>query len=112
MIHFPDRIKMGNRIKEISELKENWNDNGAEPFSKDVLKECRQLLNDLPYPMEIFPVADGSVQFENDSGNISFKVYADRLTLFWIDPFADTHYFSNVDRDYLIEFLKRRCRDD
>ena len=115
MIHFPDRIKMGERIKMVSELKENWNDNGALPFSQNIIKKCRELLSVLPYPMEIFPVANGSVQFEKDMSNnrfVKLNVYEDRISLFYVDAFSDTHLMPNVPQDYLIEFLKGICKDD
>ena len=114
MIHFPDRIKMGDRIKEISELKENWDGCGAKSFSETVIKRCRDLLSTLPCPMDILAGSDGSVMFETPINkiHISFTVYEDRISLYYVDVFSDTHLIPNVPQDYLIELLKEMCKDD
>lgn len=115
MIHFPDRIKMGDRIKEISELKENWDGCGAKSFSEPVIKRCRSLLSVLPCPMTIYAGNDDSVLFEspvNSKRHYSFKVYEDHISFYYVDAFSDTHLMPNVPQDYLIDFLKGICKDE
>lgn len=115
MIHFPDRIKMGEKIKEISELKENWDGCGSKSFSETVIKRCRDLLSTLPCPMDILAGSDGSVMFETPIGSkkyFSITVYESRTSLYYVDAFSDTHLMPNVPQDYLIELLKGMSKDD
>ena len=61
------------RINEIEELPNNWNANGAESFSFNLISRAQEFLskieNILPN-IDIFPTAADSIQFEwetNDS---------------------------------------------
>lgn len=62
-------VRMHNyeKLKVIRGLKDNWNGNGASPFSKKFLDKVEELLNELGIQPEIFPTAMGSIQLEYDN---------------------------------------------
>ena len=51
-------------LEEISQLRDNWNENGAEPFSDQIIKRCISLVEKLSTQPDIFPTAQKSIQFE------------------------------------------------
>lgn len=51
-------------LKEISELKDNWDQEGAPAFSSDLIKRCENILNELrEKPLIIAPTAEGYIRF-------------------------------------------------
>ena len=50
-------MTMLERMKEISKLKDNWNQNGATAFSKTLLTKVENILLGLEFQPEIFPTA-------------------------------------------------------
>lgn len=40
-------VKAEEPLKDISELKESWNENGAKPFSSQLIKWCQTILKSL-----------------------------------------------------------------
>lgn len=52
------------RLREIGELKNNWNGNGASAFSKDFLEKIKKIVSKLCIQPEIFPTAVPSIQLE------------------------------------------------
>ncbi len=51
-------------LKEISELKDNWDQEGAPAFSSDLIKRCENILNELKEkPSFIAPTAEGYIRF-------------------------------------------------
>lgn len=79
--------QMLERLREIERLPNNWNNNGTESFSHNLIVKCISLWHDLQHPMEIFPVANGSIQFETPSNKdgeyLHFNVFEDRISLFF-----------------------------
>lgn len=57
------------KLKEISNLKYNWNQNGAESIKKDLIYVMRNLICELNYQPEIFSTACNSIQFEYEKEN-------------------------------------------
>ena len=51
-------------LSELAQLENNWNDNGAAGFSEQLIARCRDLVNILNNQPDIFPTAQGSIQFE------------------------------------------------
>lgn len=86
------------RLKEISEFKENWNGYGAEPIDKDLIDECKIIVNQVSVYPEIFPTANKSIQLEYDSDEayIEIEIFSDRYTLFCEvnNKCADTELYS------------------
>ena len=54
------------KLEQISELHDNWNENGAKAFSKPHIEKIRSLISELEYEPEVFPTACGSIQLEYD----------------------------------------------
>lgn len=78
------------KLKTISELEDNWNDNGAKHFEKSLLVQCYVILTTLErFPPEIFPVADGSVQFEfekDDGSYLEFDIFENEVSEYRVYP--------------------------
>ena len=58
-----------NKIKKFKEYERNWNGYDAEPFAEDFLNFIEGMLPNLKKQPQIFPVSDGSIQFEYDGEN-------------------------------------------
>ena len=52
------------RIDEIGKLEDNWNENGAHRFSKQIISEVKGLVKLFKIQPHIFPTACDSIQFE------------------------------------------------
>lgn len=52
------------RISEISELEDNWNGNGAVPFSAELIEKAKAIVYGLVHQPSIFPTACKSIQLE------------------------------------------------
>lgn len=53
------------KLDKIKKFENNWNGYGAKPFNPVVIQKAKDFLLDLYFcSPEIFPVADGSIQFE------------------------------------------------
>ena len=72
------------RVKQILSLQENWDEEGAEKFSKDTLERVCSLLKavfqdlwnemiDIPFPL-IQPVPDGSIDINWETENFELLV--------------------------------------
>lgn len=55
------------KLSVISNLKDNWNDNGAAPFSKKLVEKVADIVDKLLIQPEIFPTALGTIQLEFDN---------------------------------------------
>ena len=79
------KIKNLKRLDDISNLQDNWNDNGAKPFSIQLIDACKEIIAKLYYQPEIFPTAANSIQFEYEKDNgdyIEFNVYEDKINVY------------------------------
>jgi hypothetical protein len=91
-----------NKLHEYSRLKYDWNFNGAEPFTEDVIELSWEKLNDLEIQPEVFPTACGSVQFEYEKDNkdyLEFEIYQDRIEVFKIINENEEEFDLNVSED-------------
>ena len=57
------------RLVQMAALKDNWNGYGAQPLPHDTLYKAQRLIPALHVQPEIFPTADGSIQFEYEKDN-------------------------------------------
>lgn len=92
-------------LKDISELKENWNENGASPFSRQLIEKCSKLLNQLSAEPFISPTACGAIQFEYEKENgayLEFEIYEDRIEAFSISSVGkeDEKIFNGSNEFY------------
>lgn len=77
------------KMAAISELPDNWNENGAKKFSDKLIAKCYSLLFGLPIFPEIFPVADGSIQFEfekSDGSYLEFDIFENEISEYRVYP--------------------------
>lgn len=58
-------------LSELAQLESDWNSNGAAGFSAQLIARCRDLVKGFNNQPDIFPTAQGSIQFEwdNDIGD-------------------------------------------
>jgi len=57
----PESVK---KLKEIGELEDNWNGNGATSFSPELLTKVQYILSHIAAEPEVFPTACNSIQLE------------------------------------------------
>lgn len=72
-------------LKDISVLQDNWNENGAKSFSRELVEKCYKILRQLTAEPFICPTACGSIQFEYEKENgeyLEFEIYEDRIEFF------------------------------
>ena len=55
------------KLSVISNLKDNWNGNGAAPFTKKLIEKVADIVDKLLIQPEIFPTALGTIQLEFDN---------------------------------------------
>lgn len=60
------------KLKEIATLQDNWNDNGAEAFSKALVGKIKDILLNLHRQPEVFPTACDAIQLEYDGLDKSY----------------------------------------
>jgi hypothetical protein len=83
-----DKIINLKRLSEIEKLPDNWNNDGAAPIPRGVVKNVRKLLMNLAYQPEIFPTVCDAVQLEWDNKNgeyLEMEVLEDLINVFKID---------------------------
>jgi len=76
-----------NKLHKYSQFGYNWNLNGAEPFSKELINIVWEKINGLEKQPNVFPAACGCIQFEysGDNGNyLEFEIYENRIEMFKI----------------------------
>lgn len=96
------------KLTAISELQDNWNDNGAKKFSDKLIVKCCSILYKLPALPEIFPVADGSVQFEYKKSNgsyLEFDISENEVVEFRVYP-DSKEIKQTIDNDKISEEVK------
>ncbi len=69
-----DGEKMNNltKINKIAALEDNWNNDGASAFSKQLISRARQIITCLSIQPEVFPTAADSIQMEFDGPDGSY----------------------------------------
>lgn len=83
-------------LDDILGLKDNWNDNGAKSFSRQLVEKCRLIVNDLVFEPFICPTACGSIQLEyekEDGDYLEFEIFDDR-----VEVYSDTK--ENGEQEY------------
>ena len=62
------------KLKEISELDDNWDGNGAKSFSRDFINYIKEVVMHLDIQPNIFPLYNGNIQFEAHNGDCSIEI--------------------------------------
>lgn len=74
------------RLDRFATFEDNWNGNGANKFSKDLIEKAKYIIENISMQPSVFPVARDSIQFEYTKENgdyLEFELYDDgRLTKF------------------------------
>lgn len=97
------------RINDIAALEENWNENGAPSFGSYIIDEMKKIASVLPVQPEVFPTANGSIQFEyekDDESYLEFELFPDKsLKIFTMDSLGEceTKQFNEVNLDKIVE---------
>ncbi len=86
------------KIDSFAKFQNNWNSYGAQPFSKAVLDNAKKTIMSLCYQPEIFPVADGSIQFEYDRGesHLEMQIFEDHIETYSVDDNGNEKEFTDV----------------
>ena len=97
-IYFADKLRVNlSKLYEYSQLEYNWNDNGAEPFNRELLNLAWKKINELYIQPKVFPTACGSIQFEYEKENedyLEFQIFEDRIEVFEI--------LNSVEKEFTI----------
>lgn len=96
------------KLAAISELQDNWNDNGAQKFSDKLIAKCYSILYKLSVLPEIFPASDGSVQFEykkSDGSYLEFDISENEIVEFRVYP-DGKEIERTIDNDSISEEVK------
>jgi hypothetical protein len=95
------------RLDEISKLEENWNDNGAKPFSNRLITKARYIIDDLLIQPEVFPTARNSIQleYEKKTGEyMEFEIYESSIKVYIVDQ-------NENEDEYEIEYSEKKIND-
>ena len=109
MLSYIQRIQMSADLNKIGGVPSQWGTDASQ-FSVEFMNKCHRLCDELPFYMKISLAEDGSIQFKSEDKKVLIDIYEDRISLFYVDGFSDTHLIANVKQDYLIEFLKGMCK--
>lgn len=96
-----DKITNLKRLSEIEKLPDDWNNNGAEKISSNVIKRVRKLLMGIEFQPEIFPTACDAIQLEWENKNeeyLEMEVLDESINVFKIDSEGNESQ-STVDYD-------------
>ena len=83
-----DKLVNLKRLSEIEKLPDNWNNNGAEHISPQIIKMARKLLMSMTYQPEVFPTACEAIQleWENDKKEyLEMEILDGTINIFQID---------------------------
>ncbi len=73
------------RLNSFSNLKQNWNNNNANPFNDKLIYKAFNILTSLNYSPEVFPTGRDSIQFEFEKDNgdyLEFEIFATKILSF------------------------------
>ncbi|MFD0825873.1 hypothetical protein ACT8ZR_09360 [Neobacillus sp. M.A.Huq-85] len=76
------------KLLTIGKLNEGWNHNGANPFSKNLIKSCENLICDIIVQPELFPTGRDSIQIEYekpDGEYLELEIFEDKVNMLMID---------------------------
>ncbi|MCL2095378.1 MAG: hypothetical protein FWH10_00570, partial [Oscillospiraceae bacterium] len=81
------QIKNIRKIQEYSKLKENWDFEGAQPFSKELIALALDKILGLNIQPKVFPTVCECIQFEYEKPNgdyLEFEIYEKKIEVFRI----------------------------
>lgn len=87
------------KLKEISELKDDWNRNGAPAFSGKLIGKVRSILGKLSIQPELFPTALGTIQLEYDNSrrdHMEIEIGESSEAEVFVYTYNKKEYFENI----------------
>ena len=69
-----------NRLDTLAALEDNWDGDGAQQFSKELIDYCKDIIKPLDHQPLINPTGRGSIQMEYEIGDnyLEFEIYEDK----------------------------------
>lgn len=87
------------KLVKIERLENNWNGYGAEPLSKSLINESKKMIYSFAKIPQVFPTADGTLQFEYDKKDGSYLEFqlstSEMIDVFEVDK-------NGVETEYQI----------
>lgn len=74
------------KLHEIERLEEDWNENGAQPFGRELITLCKKIVMEMPVAPSVFPTACGSIQFEftnEEKDYLEFEIFSDHTEIYF-----------------------------
>lgn len=62
-------VKNIQRLDKIASMPDNWNENNAKHFTKELVDKCKRIISILSIQPELFPTANNSIQMEYEKEN-------------------------------------------
>ena len=95
-----ERKQVIQKIESFRRLKQDWNGNGASPFSEKLITKALDLAKQLTPVPNVFPTARNSIQFEWETDNIylELEVFEDKLEIF-NQAFFDGKEIMNIGNE-------------
>ena len=107
----PQKIKIKHKIAEYANLKDNWNGNGACTIPTDTVLKAFELLDLLPVVPDVFPTANGTLQFEyeKETGEyLEIELQGKNIKVFSIDSKdEETNLSIEFDEYEIIQKMAR-----
>lgn len=86
-------------LRNIENLKDNWNQHQANAFSSELIKKCQLFLKELTVSPFIAPTACNSIQFEWEKENgdyFEFQIFEDKIEVFMLTR-------NDGEKEFLLE---------
>ena len=103
------------KLRDIANLKDNWNQHQAKAFSSELIEKCQLFLNELTVPPFITPTACNSIQFEWNKENgdyLEFEIFEEKIEFFILTRKGEEKEFlleKNQNPNQLLkEFFKEK----
>lgn len=99
--NYMDKEKKMNleKLEQIAQLKEDWDGDGAQPFSNCLISRVREIIMRLQNQPEIFPTACDSIQIEydgTDGSHLEFEISENDVNVYSVDK-------DGYEKNYSIE---------
>ncbi len=91
------------RIKEIKQLKDNWDGYDAKAFSADLLNYMEKMIGQLEVQPNLFPLSDGAIQLEMHRNGcaIEIEINEDEIALVNIVDENNKEITKKITNDFL-----------
>lgn len=93
------KVKNINSILSFKKFESNWNGEGAEPFSENIIQKSLNIINtpSLKFQPEVFPTARQSIQFEYEKSNgnyLEIEIFEEKYSAYSEIDNNETEYES------------------